>query len=235
MALNFMKKILSVYVNLQDERLDLPSCLDSKKFIISICPESIVSGKFSEEGIKEVKKYLDEGCLLGQRGYKGICPYPHDDGTDPWHENLCLYNPPIEFEEQKSLMMKGMEVLKDTFGIKPSVYAPINHLYDENTSKAASLLDYHYLMDLNFLGLKPYAADKITIIPEAKMRKGWMKSIGVYTHVDLVRRKDISHLVEKAELVLPSEIPIKNAPSKYFIKINGLLKFIQKNVRDLSK
>src|SRR3989344_6582993 len=227
------KRIFSVYVNLQDRELNLPSYLDNSKFIISICPSSIRDGTFSNKGIEEVKKLLEKGCLLGQRGYIGRCRYPHKDGIDPWHENFCLYNPPISLESQLELMTKSKEILKKTFGIEPIVYAPINHLYDENTLSAVQTLKYNFMMDQNNFGINPYKQNGVIIIPESKIGdKETSKSLGIYSHVDMLRKRKVSDFVKRIKLILPSEFKPENVP-EHILTMSEIQKRIKKHERDL--
>jgi len=228
-----MQKILSVYVNLQDERLNLPSYLEHSPFIISICPASIKGNRFSNEGIGEVSRLLDNGCILGQRGYIGRCRYPHDDGTDPWHENFCLYNNPLGLERQLELMSDGQKILADTFGIDPLVYAPINHLFDEETIAAAQVLKYESMMDQNNFGVMPYDRHTLRIIPEAKIGdKEVEESMAVYCHVAALRERKVSRIIKQAELVLPESIAPQNVSNDLLV-INEIRKRVRKYERDL--
>ncbi len=227
------RRILSVYVNLQDKGLNLPSYLDNNKFIISICPSSISGGTFSKKGVEEVKKLLEEGCLLGQRGYIGRCRYYHKDGTDPWHENLCLYNQPISLESQLELMIKGKEILTKTLEVEPAVYAPINHLYDENTLSVAQILKYKFIMDQNNFGINPYKQHGLVIIPESKIGdEETGVSLGVYAHVDMLRKRKVSDFIKGIELILPSDVLPKKVPP-HILTMNELQKRIKKHDRDL--
>lgn len=224
------KKILSIYVNLQDEKLDLPSYLNGKKFIISICPFSVKSGKFKD--IEKVRNLLKKGCLLGQRGYVGRCKYAHEDKTDPWHENFCLYNPTISFEEQLEFMEKGKKYFVENFGKEPDVYAPINHLYDTNTLLAVRSLKYGFFMDKNFFGLGMYSNQGVVIMPEAKIgEEEAERSIGVYCRLDKLNEKKVSDFLDDKELILPFEINSEVVDEKLLMK-NEIQKRIRKLERD---
>ncbi len=226
------KRILSVYINLQDKKFDLPSYLHDMKFIISICPYSIIGKTFSNDGIEEVKRMLKQECLLGQRGYIGRCKYPHKDGTDPWHENFCLYNPPINLEGHLKSMSKGREVLTKAFGFEPIVYAPINHLYDDYTLVAAQILKYGFMMDQNNFGINPYERHSIVVIPESKIGdKETANSLGVYSPLDKLNDEKVSKFIKGVKLVLPSEVRLEKAPQK-ILTLNEIQKRIKKLERD---
>ena len=232
------KRILSIYVNLQDKELNLPDYLDRKHLIISICPYSIIGGKFSDKGIEQVKKLLGRfGVSLGQRGYLGRCKYSHDDGTDPWHENFCLYNETINLEDQLDFMIKGKEVLTKTFGIEPLVYAPINHLYDENTLAAVQILKYQFIMDQNNIGeeLKPYKIHDVTIIPEASIEKDkTLESVAFYTHISYLEFYEVVNYIQKHKYISPLGVAPTKIPQD-ILKINEIKKRIKKLERDERK
>ncbi|MFH0936435.1 MAG: hypothetical protein V1815_02020 [Candidatus Woesearchaeota archaeon] len=234
------KRILSIYVNLQDRELNLPDYLDRKHLIISICPYSIIGGTFSDKGIEQVKKLLGRfGVSLGQRGYLGRCKCSHDDGTDPWHENFCLYNETINLEDQLDFMIKGKDVLTKTFGIEPLIYAPINHLYDDNTIKAAQILKYRFMMDQNNIGpeLRPYEKHEIVIIPEASIEKeGTLESVAFYTHVGHLESEfyEVVKYIQGHKYISPLGV----APTKIpidILRINEIKKRIKKLERDERK
>lgn len=228
------QKILSIYVNLQDKELNLPSYLKSSKFIISICPASIMTDTLSKGGVDEAKLLLENGCLLGQRGYMGRCRYRHDDGTDPWHENYCLYNPSLSPESQLELMVEGKRLLEEIFGVAPQVYAPINHLWDVNTLSVAEVLGYPFLMDQNNIGLVPYNRGGIAIIPEVKIiDEGSSESVAVYCHVNQLRIKKVVDFIRNVKLVLPSEIKARKTPPLSTLTKNEIIKLKRKIGRDL--
>ena len=222
-----MKKVLSIYVNLQDRELNLPKYLNEIPFIISICPASLSGIAYrpgtpgitlSKKGIREVKELLDRGCILGQRGHTGVCPnqYTHEDGTDRWHENYCPYNPNFSLEQQLELMETGKWILEEQLGSTPKVYAPTNHLFDNTTLRIAKVLGYEFVMDQNHIGALPlysagFSLGNLTVIPEARLTDDLAeKSIGVYgavnVKVDKQTSKIIKKLIEENEFVLPSQI-----------------------------
>ena len=227
------KRVLSIYVNLQDKELNLPSYLENSRFIISICPSSMRGGLFLEKGVEEVKKLLEEGCVLGQRGYIGRCIYSHKDGTDPWHENFCLYNQSISLESQLESMAKGKEILTKTFGIEPIIYAPINHLYDENTLSAVQSLKYKFMMDQNNFGVNPYKQHGVIILPESKIGdEETSGSLGIYAHIDMLRKRSVSDFIKRVRLILPSQFKPENVP-EHILTMNEIQKRIKKYERDL--
>ena len=232
------KRILSIYVNLQDRELNLPRYLNDVKFIISICPSSIMGGKFPDRDVKKVKNILKRNYgLLGQRGYFGRCKYNHNDGTDPWHENFCLHNEPIGLEDQLEFITKGREVLAKTFGIEPLIYAPINHLYDENTLAAIQILKYRFMMDQNNVGkeLRPYERHGVIIIPEAPIEKnGTLESLAIYTHLDTLYYPEIAEYIKKFKYTVPFGIMPEEIPEK-ILRINEIKKRIRKLERDERK
>jgi len=221
-------KVLSLYINLQDKDLDL-SLLKGKKLIISLCPASI--NNLTEKDIKSIGELLKKGCILGQRGNLGICKYEHKD-TEPWHENVCLHNPSLSFDEQLDLMKKGKEKLKETFG-KVGVYCPINHLYDVNTIKASQVLKYKYFMDLNLQGLMPYENNGLIVLPEAKLGvEGAERSSLVYTHYGDFQKKEVLEFIKNNEFVLPDKMKLGNNPESLLV-INEIKKKIRKLEKDL--
>jgi hypothetical protein len=226
------KTVFSLYINLQDKNLNL-DILKNKKFIISLCPASL--NNLTEKDIKQIKEFLKSGCILGQRGNLGICKYKHEL-TEPWHENSCLHNPSISFEEQLSFMKKGKETLTKIFR-EPQVYCPVNHLYDINTIKAAQILKYQYMMDLNLQNLEFYKLDGLILIPEKKLDKEKnekIKTCAVYTHYEGLRRKEISEFIKKNEFILPDKVKIgKNKQED--IVANEIKKKIRKLEKDLKK
>lgn len=224
-------KVFTLYINLQDKELDL-SVLKGKKLIIALCPSSI--NNLEKKDIELIKELLKKGCLLGQRGNLGICKYPHTI-TEPWHENLCLHNPSLDFEEQLSFMKKGKKKIKETFGIEPEVYCPINHLYDINTVKAAQILKYKYMMDLNLASILPYENNGLTILPEAKLgEKGAEKMDLVYTSYGDLQKKEVKDFIKINEFVLPGEIK-SSINQSHFLVINEIQKKIRKLEKDLKK
>ena len=169
--------------------------------------------------------------MLGQRGNFGICKYPHSE-TEPWHENLCLHNPSLLFEEQLLLMKNGKGLLKMSFGKEPEVYCPINHLYDENTIKVAQVLKYKYFMDLNLQDIKPHENNGLIILPEAKIgEKEAEKSIAIYSHYgDSEKIKEAL----KNGLILPYKLEI-GRNSEHVLIVNEIKKKIRKLEKDLRK
>ncbi len=227
-----MKRVLSIYGNLPDRKLDLPDYLKGKKFIISLVPMAIERGTFSTEAIDEVKQLLGEGCLLGQRGYSGRCRYAHNE-TDPWHENFCLYHR-ISYESQLELMVKGRRILRETFGANPILYAPLNHLYDESTLAALQVLEYEYLMDQNNFDIPPYRVLNFVVIPETRISRGARRSIGVHAHVDELRHHTVESFIRDNEFILPTDFEAKRA-GKMILKINEIGKRAGKLARDIKK
>lgn len=229
-----MKRTLSVYVNLPDKKLDLPSYLKGRRFVLSLLPIAIERGTFSTEGINEVKQLLEEGCLLGQRGYSGRCRHVHDDKTDPWHENFCPYNKAISYESQLELMMRGREILRETFGLTTILYAPLNHLYDESTFAALQVLGYKYLMDQNNFNIPQHEVLNITVIPETRISKGARRSIGVHAHIDELRNSEVERFISSNELILPTDLEAKKV-NRMTLKMNEIKKRANKYARDIRR
>lgn len=228
-------------MNLGDKTFDLKShlkhYLNDKKFIIHLCPQSIEARLLYSEGIGEILNFLDKGCLLGQRGYRGICKYAShtSDNTDPWHENFCLYNPNLSLDEQLELMAKGKKVLEKTFKISPSIYSPINHLWDSNTLLAAQALKYSFIMDQNNEGINPYEKQGLVIIPEAKIgdSKAY-ESTGIYTSLDKINIMSDYDIMGNYSIVLPDNITLSKVPQESLVR-NEIKKRIRKLERDLAK
>ncbi len=224
-----MGKFLSLYINLQDKDLDL-SLLKGKKLIISLCPASV--NNLTERDIENIKGLLKKGCILGQRGNLGICKYEHKD-TEPWHENVCLHNPSLSFDEQLDLMKKGKDLLKIRFGKEPEVYCPINHLYDINTIRAAQVLKYRYFMDLNLQNLIPYENNGLIVLPEVKLgEEGAEASLLVYTHYRVLKEKKVKEFIKNNEFVLPEKLEL-GANNEGLLVINEIKKKIRKLEKDL--
>jgi hypothetical protein len=220
-----MGKVFNLYINLQDKNLDF-SLLKGKKFIISLCPSSL--NNLTVKDIKNIQELLKKGCILGQRGDLGRCKYPHDDGTEPWHENLCLHNPSVDFEEQYEFMIKGRNILEGLLG-KVEAYCPTNHLYDINTIKIAQILKYNYFMDKNLQDLKPYENNRLIILPESK-EKGEV----VYFHHEDLGKKEAIDFLKNNKLILPDKLELKENQNKLLV-INEIKKKIRKLERDLKK
>ncbi len=221
-------KAFTLYINLQDKELDL-SVLNGKKLIIALCPASL--NNLTDKDIKNIRELL-KNCMLGQRGNLGICKYEHKD-TEPWHENVCLHNPSLSFEEQLKLMKNGKELLKIKLGKEPEVYCPINHLYDVNTIKAAQILKYRYFMDLNLQDLMPYENNGLIVLPEAKLgEKEAEASSLVYTHYGVLKEKEVQDFIKNNEFVLPDELKIGNNLD-YMLTINEIRKKMRKLEKDL--
>ncbi len=220
-------KIFSLYINLQDKNLDL-NILKNKKYIISLCPASI--NNLTDKDIKHVRELL-KNCMLGQRGNLGICKYEHKL-TEPWHENLCIHNPSLSFEEQLSFMKKGKEILAKTFR-EPEVYCPINHLYDINTIKSAQILKYKYMMDMNLENLEVYEINGLTIIPEIKLKNKSNRD-AVYIHYGDLNKKEVIEFIKNNEFVLPNEVKTKTNSQKALMA-NEIKKKIRKYEKDLKK
>jgi len=219
-----MGKVLTLYINLQDKDLDF-SLLKGKKFILAVCPSSV--NNLTDKDIENINNFLEKGCILGQRGDSGICKYPHTI-TEPWHENVCLYNPSLDFDEQYDLMLNGKQVLEEVFG-KVDVYCPINHLYDVNTVKAAQILKYRYMMDLNLQELSPYENNGLIILPESK-EKGDI----VYIHYSDLQKKEVKEFIKNNEFVLPNELQTASNPENILL-VNEIQKKIRKYEKDLKK
>lgn len=73
-----MKKIFSIYVNLQDQEFDVPKWIMKRQGIIHICPGSLegkmiqqgVAKPLSKTGVNAIRKLQDTGgWFIGQRGY----------------------------------------------------------------------------------------------------------------------------------------------------------------------
>ena len=222
------RKAFTLYINLQDKDLDL-SVLNGKEFIIALCPASV--NNLTDRDIKTIKEFLKKGCILGQRGNLGICKYEHKD-TEPWHENVCLHNPSLSFEEQLKLMKNGREILEKTLG-KVEVYCPINHLYDVNTIKACQVLKYKYFMDLNLQELMPYENNGLIVLPEAKLgEKEAEASLAVYTRYGDLHKREILDFVKNSEFILLDQLEIGNNLD-YMLTINEIKKKIRKLEKDL--
>jgi hypothetical protein len=227
--IKIMGKLFTLYINLQDKNLDL-SILNSKKFILALCPASL--NNLTDKDIKTINEFLKNDCILAQRGNLGICKYKHEDGTEPWHENVCLHNPSLSFDEQISFMKKGKQTLEKTFG-RVDVYCPINHLYDINTIKAAQVLKYKYFMDLNLQNLEPYENNDLIILPEFKLgEKGAEKSQIIYTHYGNLKEKEVVDFIKNNEFALPDKIKSGNN-SNGMLTINEIKKKIRKLEKDL--
>ncbi len=218
-----MGKVFTLYINLHDKHLDF-DILKGKKFIIAISPSSI--NNLTEKDIRYIKGFLESGCVLGQRGDSGRCKYLHKDGTDPWHENFCLHNPSIDFDEQYDFMLNGKQVLEEFFD-EVEIYCPINHLFDENTIKAAQILKYKYMVDLNLDSIKPYRINELVILPESK-EKGDI----IYAHYSDLENKEIKEFIEKTDFIIPGEIELSENDNKLLI-INEIKKKMRKLERDL--
>lgn len=223
-----MGKLFTLYINLQDRDLDL-SILKERRFIIALCPASLYN--LGKKDIRLIKDLLRKGCLLGQRGYSGICKYQHTI-TEPWHENYCLHNPSLSFDEQLSFMKKGKELLARAFK-EPEVYCPINHLYDINTIKAGQVLKYKYFMDLNLASIAAYENNGLIILPESKLG-GDKESNLIYTHYGDLKEKEVQDFVKCSEFVLPHKIDLGNNP-EHLLVINEVRKKIRKYEKDLRK
>jgi hypothetical protein len=225
-----MGKIFNLYINLQDKNLDL-SFLKGKKFIISLCPVSL--NNLTEQDIKLISGFLKSGCMLGQRGNFGICRYKHEL-TEPWHENVCMHNPSLTFEEQFDFMSRGKYALEKIFG-KVEIYCPISHLYDINTIKVAQVLKYGYFMDLNLQGLVPYENSGLIILPEIKgMDKEQKIGDIVYSSYEDLTNNEIKDFIKNNDFILPTEIKIGKSEGHLLI-INEIKKKIRKLEKDLKK
>ncbi len=227
-----MRRVLSIYANLPDKKLNLPDYLRGKKFIISLLPIAIERGTFSTEGVDEVRQLLHGGCLLGQRGYSGRCRYAHDK-TDPWHENSCLYHR-ISYGSQLELMIRGRQILRETFGTNPIVYAPVNHLYNEGTLAGLQVLGYQYMMDQNNFSIPPYKRLNIMVIPETRVSRDVGNSHAVHAHVDELRCSIVESFIMGNEFILPTDLEGKKA-NRVILKINEIKKRVKKLVRDYKK
>jgi len=172
------------------------------------------------------------GSVLGQQGLNHKCKYNHIT-ADPWHENFCIYNRPIPYNEQKEFMLKGRQILEDLLDITPILYVPPNHHFDETTLKVANSIGYNYFANLNILDIKPHKYKNLTIIPQTNLEKN-IQGNAFYIHYDKINQYQYNYSSILPNATKITDINPKNVP-QYQIDLNNVLKYSKKIERDVKK
>lgn len=172
------------------------------------------------------------GSFLGQQGEFHQCGNAHTI-ADPWHENYCFYGKGLSHSEQRFFMERGRDRLEKLMGIRPVMYVPPNHQFDQTTLEVAEDMGYRYFADLALLPVKPYYFGSMLVVPEAPIRKG-MFSFGNYIHYDEIDRNGANY--QKAlEIATPlSLLGGRESPDPLWAA-NRAIKTSYKVVRDVKR
>jgi len=168
--------------------------------------------------------------VLGQQGLNHKCKYLHKL-ADPWHENYCIWNEKLNYEEQRDFMLKGKEKLENLFSKDVELYAPPNHQFDETTLEAAVNLGYKFFADKAMIFLKPYKFSNMLVVPERDLEDGKFDCASVYIHYDEIDgvRDNYNKALENAASF--KDLQPENA-GEYKIKLNEVMKYSYKFLRD---
>ncbi|PIN91684.1 hypothetical protein COU61_01995 [Candidatus Pacearchaeota archaeon CG10_big_fil_rev_8_21_14_0_10_35_13] len=178
-----------------------------------------------------IKEYLKKGgYVLGQQGLNHHCEKCSKERprVDAWHENDCLWGEGIGIEEQERFMTEGRKKLEETFGIRPELYTPPNHLMNNDTIRIARKLGYKWVSDRAMMKVEPYFKEGIMIIPESEPEIAGNNQ--VYIHADRWNGN-----LEEAIMggIKPYSSLIAKPKDGRIIRENHRLKIIRKIARDL--
>jgi hypothetical protein len=195
-----MKKYINIHLEAMDDNGEkLKRILDEDiPCAISICPETLrTEGIYGHrENYSKLFKFSDligalvnkPGNILGQQGNIHKCKHKHRF-ADPWHENSCLYHGSLSKQEQRDLMAKGRETLRNLLGKDPEIYVSPNHQDDFTTMDVAC--ERHLIFAIRGLKVlrpllykKDLASSKnLLVVPEAKLgERGYFH----YVHYDQI-------------------------------------------------
>ncbi len=125
-----------------------------------------------------------------QEGYRHCCERCFDkreahikagggNSPDPHHEHVCLDGHSQSLGEQIEVIGKGRNIIRK-LGINPVGYCPPNHLYNQDTEKAARILRFDYFLTRNgfdyflpgLVKFPTYYDNELIVIPESKPEIG---------------------------------------------------------------
>jgi len=171
-----------------------------------------------------------ENSVLGQQGLNHKCKYGHTL-ADPWHENYCLWNEKLNYDQQIDFMTKGKNRLEEIFEKEVELYVPPNHQFDKTTLEVAADMGYKLFADKAMISLKSYKFGNMLIVPERDLEDGKFDCDAVYIHYD-----EIDIVRDNYDEVVGNVIPLRylnsKEVSKYSIKVNDILKYSYKFLRD---
>ncbi len=226
-----MKQQLDIHLEGMDDKGEkLKLALDlGIPCAISTAPYTLREGWYNDCVLGLVEAIVKNNGIAGQQGNYHKCLYPHRI-ADPWHENHCLYNPPVSFEKQLELMEKGKETIVEYFGVRPNLYVPPNHQFDETTLSVAESMGYNFFAEAGIINSFPYQRGRMIVLPETKI---WQNGNICYIHYDEIR--DMKKFEALLKRVSPfSEIKSKEV-SRAMIDVNRNALRAIKYARDIKR
>ncbi len=198
---------------------------------ISIAPYTVRNGWYSDDVLGLVKDLLNGEWVLGQQGNNHKCKYKHKV-VDPWHENFCLYNPPLTNREQRMIMKKGKESLMKVFSYSPEMYVPPNHQFDEITLYVAEMMGYKYFAERGLVHSHINNYKNMIVVPETKFSEKAGNDNAKYVYYDKIEKTS-----RFWEFVKDAQMFSKNLPfhRKILRDVNQKATCNRKFLRDIIK
>jgi len=153
-----------------------------------------------------------QGSGLYTEGLLHTCPHRNHRYRDPHHESICtsLSSPSLSWEQQYERIVRGIEVIEEATGVGPRGLVPPQHIWNEDTLKAAWMADLNEVVtNATFPNMYPYMEreGEVKIIPSGSAKHGRTNNPVVHFYYDLIQ-KDWELFESIARTAVPlSEIP----------------------------
>ena len=241
-------------------------------FIASIVPNLLMPAMKTEEGednfnrIHPPENYYPDWAIeifrenkhnpnvvWAQEGYRHCCGKCYNNlkennenglgnWPDPYHEHVCLDGSAQFLEKQIEVIGKGKKLIKNVLEIKPLIYCPPNHLYNNDTLRAVNENNFagfltrngfdYLIPDLIELPAYGEKVDNKTIIIFPETKKGKSPLIMTYyNHICNGNVPNWKELLENSKSINKLSLDIRDKP-KFKAWANKKLIFISKEMRD---
>ncbi len=98
---------------------------------------------------KEIILSHNKGHEISQHGLIHICQICGRSN----HEMYCSYNKrALSYEQQEQLISKGVQIMEDSLGIKPTSFIPPGHVYDATTKTVLADLGFPVISTAGTMG-----------------------------------------------------------------------------------